>query len=55
MGMMRTFALLAAMTAIFAVSGFLIAGQIGLIVGARHRDFSSTFSLIGILTRLSSR
>ena len=32
MGMMRTFALLAALTAIFAVSGFLIAGQMGLIV-----------------------
>ena len=32
MGMMRTFALLAALTAIFAVSGFLIAGQMGLLV-----------------------
>ena len=32
MGMMRTFALLAALTAIFAVSGYLIAGQMGLLV-----------------------
>ena len=32
MGLTRTFALLAALTAIFAVSGFLIAGQVGLLV-----------------------
>ena len=32
MGMMRTYALLAALTAIFGGAGFLLAGQIGLII-----------------------
>lgn len=44
MGLMRTFALLAAMTAIFAVSGFLIAGQIGLSVALGIAFFLNFFA-----------
>lgn len=44
MGLMRTFALLAAMTAIFAVSGFLIAGQIGLLVALGIAFFLNFFA-----------